>query len=51
MAVVNLSPSDIKDIVRLLCSTTIGIMAIKLAMCMISEVLCKHCKHCGKKAG
>jgi hypothetical protein len=47
----NLTSDDLKFIVRMICSTTMGVMAIKLAMCMIHEVFCKNCKHCGKKAG
>jgi hypothetical protein len=47
----NLTSEDIKFIVRMLCSTTIGVMAIKLAMCLMTECFPKNCKNCGKKAG
>ena len=46
-----ISSGDLKDIIRMICSTALGIMGFKLAMTLITEVLCKHCHSCGKKAG
>lgn len=45
-----MTPQDIKDIIQVLCKTTLGVMGIKLLMCAISEILCKTCHSCGKKA-